>query len=212
MADHPWNNFSDYLCNDLCEVRNVVKFMQGAHVVTKCPYLKHQNNQIALLWDREPIRTLIRRGQERVLRVIWAPKGRVRKIGVLRTDAKPPLPRWCNQCLALVAEAFPLLLPDIDFAWARENPSFKTLCKASLRCIEARTPTQNPKTPKKHCIYTNFFDKFARASACVTVMWVRNQPEAVQKNVRRWKFWFWVDLGGWILWGGFSSSECRVSR
>ena len=41
---------------------------------------------------------------------------------------------------------------------------------------------QDPEIPKKHRVYTNFFEKFARTFAFFPVMRVRNPTEIVQKK------------------------------
>ena len=42
--------------------------------------------------------------------------------------------------------------------------------RASSSNIEAQSPTPNPEIPNKHCVYTSFFKKFARTSACSAVV------------------------------------------
>ena len=70
--------------------------------------------------------------------------------------------------------------------------------KKSL-CIEAEEPTPNPEIPKKHRVYTNFFEKFAWIFALFPVTQVRNPTEIIHKNSFRWNFLFWVDFFGWIF-------------
>ena len=49
--------------------------------------------------------------------------------------------------------------------------------------LEAQQPTQNPEIPKKHRVYTNFFEEFARTFPYFPVTRVRNPTEIVQKNL-----------------------------
>ena len=49
------------------------------------------------------------------------------------------------------------------------------------------------KTPTKHRVHTNFFEKLARTSACLPMTRVRKPTEIVQKNLFRWTFLFSVD-------------------
>ena len=51
--------------------------------------------------------------------------------------------------------------------------------------IEAPKPTQNPEIPKKHRVYTNFIEKFARTFPYFPVTRVRNPTEIIQKNLFR---------------------------
>ena len=57
-------------------------------------------------------------------------------------------------------------------------------CSDSIakRFVEAEKPTQNPEIPKKHRVYANFFEKFARTFAFFPVTRVRNPAEIVQIN------------------------------
>ena len=52
-----------------------------------------------------------------------------------------------------------------------------------LTFLEAAKPTQNPEIPKKHRVYTNFFEEFARTFALFPVTRVRNPTEIVQMNL-----------------------------
>ena len=69
--------------------------------------------------------------------------------------------------------------------------------------IGGTKPTPNPETPKKHRVYTNLFEKFARTFAFFPVTRVTYDPtEIVQKNLFRCTFLFWVEFSG-----GLSSCE-----
>ena len=66
-----------------------------------------------------------------------------------------------------------------------------------------KEPTPNPDIPKKYCVYTNFFEEFARTFAFFPVTRVRNPMEIVQKELVRMIFFI---LGGFFS-GGFSCPE-----
>ena len=76
-------------------------------------------------------------------------------------------------------------------------------------CIFVSTFVWGPKThsksrntkKKKRCIYTNFFEKFARAFALFPVMRVRNPMEIVQKTCSDELCYFgWIFSGGFCFW------------
>ena len=74
----------------------------------------------------------------------------------------------------------PYLPCEIFRAIASQNLS---IFPASLgKRIDAQIPTQNPEIPKKHRVYTNFFEKFTRTFPCFPVTRVRNPTEIVQIN------------------------------
>ena len=71
-------------------------------------------------------------------------------------------------------------------------------CRPNNKCpqaiLETPKPTPKSRNTKKHSVYTNFFEKFARTVAFFPVTRVRNPTEIVQKNLFRWTFLFWVDF------------------
>ena len=67
-----------------------------------------------------------------------------------------------------------------NFIFIVVSPS---LSLVGLQHIEAASPTQNPEIPKKHRVYANFFEKFARTFALFPVTRVRNPMEIVQINL-----------------------------
>ena len=79
--------------------------------------------------------------------------------------------------------------------------------------LETKTPTPNPEIPKKHRVYTIFFEKFARTFAFFPMTRVRNPTEIVQMNLFRWTFF----LGGgdflgsiFLLWHFVLVDVCSV--